>query len=781
MPASASPPLSASRYAAIALSGAGLAAGVAQVVLLRQLLNLAAGNELTIGLMLAAWFFWGAMGALLVARRGERDEGQQSLLRVLKLSVTPLPAMMIGMVVIALAPPVLAKLPTSLGAQPGQVLGLLQMLVLSLLAVLPSGIVAGAQFAAGMRLYGSYRPGPHAAGNAYALDALGHLTGGVLAAVLLFGGATAREIAFCGGVLALWGAAGLWTQARRPTGQQLRPLQAALLVALVTTCYLPALVPMPSPLTWRGEKVLAEKETIHGSLAVTRFGTDGAYFYLNGVPGASSPPTPGIQHLIHFPLLQVSKLRTVLLIGGGATGGLREVLQYPGVSRVTYAELDPGLIDLARQYTVGADRQALSDPRVSIHPGDGRLLVKQMPHHMGLGPPYDAVILGLPDPSTAQINRFYTVDFLREVARVLKPEGVLGLQVPSSDTYLGDELLRLDAVLLRTVQAVFPQVALLPGDPMVIAATRSGRLTEDADVLRARMDRLRIEAPEFRAHAWDRLFPFEVSRARESFAEAPPLPLNTDGQPIAYFYDQAYWVAQYSRSSWAFFRLLERLDLRDALVALGALLVVLGVPGLFSARVRCGYVPLAIFGTGWIAMALEVTLLFAFQVYYGYVYAQLGIITGAFMIGLAVGGIGAGRRLERLGARGTEGLLIGLQGSVTVLALALPGLLALIGGESAGGGFLLPNLVFPALTAVVGVLVGAEFPVASRLLQGQGHPATAAAGVYAADLLGSCAGALVAGAALLPVLGLYGTCYAAAGVSMVVTVLLTSRLVRRCD
>lgn len=781
MPGSVSSPLPASRYAAFALSGAGLAAGVAQVVLLRQLSNLAAGNELTIGLMLAAWFFWGAVGALLVARRSERDEGQQSLLRVLKLSATPLIAMVLGAVIVRNAPQVLSKLPNGLGAQPGQVLGLLPLLALSLLAVLPSGLVAGAQFGAGMRLFASYRPGPHAAGYAYAFDALGHLAGGVLAAVLLFLGIAPHAMIFFGGLFALGATERLWTALRLPGREGARLRQTYLLVALIALIYGPTLIPRCSLPNRRGEKVLAQQETIHGSLAVTRFGPDGAYFYLNGVPEASSPPNPAIQHLIHFPLLQVAKPRMVLLIGGGATGGLREVLQYQGVSRVTYAELDPGLIDLARQYTVGADRQALSDPRVSIQAGDGRLLVKQMPRHMGLGAPYDAVILGLPDPSTAQINRFYTLDFLREVARVLKPEGVLGLQVPSSDTYMGDELLRLDAVLLRTVQAVFPQVALLPGDPMVIAATRTGKLTEDAEVLRARMDRLRISAPEFRAHAWDRLFPLEVRRARESIAEAPPLPLNTDRRPIAYFYDQAYWVAQYSRSSWAFFRLLERLDLRDVLAALGLLLAALGIPGLLSARVRCGYVPLAIFGTGWIAMALEVTLLFAFQVYYGYVYAQLGIITGAFMVGLAVGGIAAGRRLERLGERGTDRLLTGLQGGVTVLALALPSLLGVIGGRSEAGAFLLPNLVFPLLTAVVGVLVGAEFPVASRLLQGQGHAATAAAGVYAADLLGACAGALVAGAALLPVLGLYGTCYAAAGVSAALTALLSFRLLRRCD
>ena len=42
-------------------------------------------------------------------------------------------------------------------------------------------------------------------------------------------------------------------------------------------------------------------------------------------------------------------------------------------------------------------------------------------------PKYDVVIIDLPDPSTAQINRFYTIEFFNELKKILNKGWVVSI------------------------------------------------------------------------------------------------------------------------------------------------------------------------------------------------------------------------------------------------------------------------------------------------------------------------------------------------------------------
>ncbi len=752
------------------LVGAGLFAGLGQVILLRQLLNVAAGNELTIGLMLAIWLLFAAAGTALFGRVAQRSDEHRLVRTIAKASVLAPLSLILGITLARVSLHLLDLLPLGIGTQWGEMMGLGQLAAVSVAVVAPTAMLAGALFAGGLRLNALNGEGALPVGQAYAADAIGHLAGGVLGAVLVLAGVHPPFQGIAAGAAPIAGAA--WACARRPESIREARFRLALLLAVyVGACICVASLLQRDSLSirWAGRGLITQTDTIYGNLAVTRFGDDGVYFYRDGVPESCSPPTPGIQYLVHFPLLQTPRPERVLLVGGGATGGLREVLKH-GPATVDYVELDPALIRLARQYVVGADRAALDDPRVHIHNLDGRLFVKRAGR---ASEQYDAVILSLPEPGTAQINRFYTREFLGEVRAILKPEtGVLGLQIPSSETYLGEELRRLNAVLYRTLREVFPRTALLPGGQMIIAAAPNLPLTEDANVLRARLDERRIEAADFRAHVWDRLFPFTVAQVRGGLDEAPDLPVNTDTHPIGYFYGQAYWVAQHSRSSWVLFNALSRLRLWHVLAATGASAAVLLVLAGLAPRTRRGAVPLSVLGTGALAMALEVTLLLGFQVYYGFVFLEVGIITGAFMVGLAMGGWWTARHAEDLEADECRRLLAIVQVALAIVAACLPGLMALVGTASGGwAATVLPHVGFPLLATVVGLGVGAGFPLASKA-SGTQQLSRSAAVLYALDLVGAALGALVAGTALLPVLGLTGTCVAAAALGVALAALL---------
>jgi spermidine synthase len=126
-----------------------------------------------------------------------------------------------------------------------------------------------------------------------------------------------------------------------------------------------------------------------------------------------------------------------------------------------------------------------------------------------------------------------------------------------------------------------------------------------------------------------------------------------------------------------------------------------------------------------------VMLLLGFQARHGYVYHQLAVLTAGFMAGAALG-TWAGIRFPRIS-------LQALQAAAAISPLLLvPVLIAS------------PPSVFPALAVVCGALGGYQFAVASRLTPKPGL-------LYAVDLAGACAGALLLSAWLIPVYGFLKT------------------------
>ena len=78
------------------------------------------------------------------------------------------------------------------------------------------------------------------------------------------------------------------------------------------------------------------------------------------------------------------------------------------------------------------------------------------------------------------------------------------------------------------------------------------------------------------------------------------------------------------------------------------------------------------------------------------------------------------------------------------------------------------QLVFPALAALSGMLGGYQFVVAAQIFvpDGDGRPALGA--LYAIDLLGGCAGALVLSTYLIPVFGFWKTAWLGAAINLAV-------------
>jgi spermidine synthase len=129
--------------------------------------------------------------------------------------------------------------------------------------------------------------------------------------------------------------------------------------------------------------------------------------------------------MVHPAFCSHPKPETVLVIGGGDGGILREVLRYPCVKRVEVAELDEGVIAFSRKYLPRVHGGAFDDRRVHINVTDGRPFVE---NHRG---EFDVVIMDMTDPGGPSAL-LYTREFFRAVIRSFRnSKGVFTMHTES--------------------------------------------------------------------------------------------------------------------------------------------------------------------------------------------------------------------------------------------------------------------------------------------------------------------------------------------------------------
>ena len=682
------------------VAGLGASSIATQLSLLRELLGAFSGNELVLGICLGNWFLLTAAGAW-AGSAGAR-------LRL------PAPAFAAGLLAAAVIP--LAQVAAVRGLRDivflhGEAVGLTGTWLGSLALLAPYCIVSGALLTLGCRLV-SRDGGPGGIGPVYLADTAGSVAGGALFVFVLVPRldhyALLCVLAFLN--LAL-GAFLAW----RIRARALLGLGAALAVALAAQVVLVDADSATTALQHRGERVVYRANSPYGRLVVCD--SSGLLtFYETGVPVAATENTLQVEEAVHYAMCQRPQARRVLLIGGGIAGDAREILRYPALAEVRYVEIDPAIIAAGR-ILVPAN---LDDPRISLTPGDGRRFVQRS---RGL---FDVVIVDLPDPSTSQLNRYYTAEFFGEARRALKPGGVLAFGLGRYENFVGPELARLLASARRTLGGVFLHVAMIPGGRVFFLASDgplapdiAGRM-ESVGILPRLVNRHYIEA----VLAPDRMA--DISRAVER-----PAALNTDQSPVLYYYELRRWQSQFGGISTVLGALLA--------LALAAYVAVLGPA------------PRVIFAAGFAASGVEIVLLLGFQMLYGSVYRQVGLVVTVFMAGLASGSWAARRGGGRIApARALPLLGLGIAALSAVVPLVLRASAALddaAGTEFAGQGCIL------LATFLLAALVGAQFPLA-----GASGTGAAPARLFSADLAGAALGALLVSSLLIPLLGVPAVC-----------------------
>ena len=723
----------------------GFTAAIAQIVLMRELMVVFYGNEISLGLMLGSWLFWTAVGSGVAGRLAARTREPRRLMAGLE-----------ALVAVALPVTILAVRASKgmLEAVPGESLGPGPMLLGSLVTLSVFCVLSGSLFAAGSRLYAdrAATSAGEATGSVYLLEALGSAAGGILAGLVLVRYVAPLEVALGVGLLNLLAAADLAIRARFARRAAMGTL-AGLAVLLSLPFGLPRLETVSLERFWRGFRLVTTRNSVYGNLAVVR--TEGASsVYENGLNLFNVPDPAAAEEAVHYALLEHPSPQSLLLIGGGVNGSLAEALKHSSLERIDYVELDPAILDLARKYFPKEWAPIENDPRVRVHVTDGRLFLKTT------ASTFDVIIVNLPDPQTAQLNRFYTLEFFREAARKLTGSGILALRLTAAEDYISPELAAFLRSIYKTLRAVFPEVTTIPGETVhVFAARRKGVLAAGSDELLARLRARRLETSYVREYYIPfRMMPDRMAALDRQIQPRPETPVNRDFAPVAYYFDVALWSSRFNHGYRDLFRGMASVSFRGLAATLGMLLLVL----VTKKRRPQTAAACCTAAMGFTLIGLEMLLLLAFQAIYGYVYQQLAVMIAAFMAGMA---LGSWLAIDARALRGMR-MLVFLQAGAAVAPLLLYAVFeAVTHVTSPVGLFLVSQVLFPALALCCGMLGGYEFPVASRVFFSSSRERSPGT-LYALDLAGSCLGAVLFSAYFVPVFGFLKTAVLAAMVSL---------------
>jgi spermidine synthase len=681
------------RIILVSLITLGFTSTFTQIYLIREFLSILYGNELVIGIVLACWMLLTGAGAWL-GKFFSRIRGKQGFVLFLQILITVLPFLTV----------IKLDLWKSIVFPYGSMAGLTDILYASFLLQLPFCLINGFLFTAYTSLISEFS-GENRAGFAYAIESAGSVLGGILVNFILlwyFGTFQALKVLLLINILSSLLFA--WFFTRRSVVVTV----IFVFLVIIPFFFLVDFVKLSQEWLYPKQQVIYNRSTPYGSIAVTE-NAGQLNFYEDGILLFSSGNEIFSEEAVHYALIQHPSPKKVLLVSGGITGMINEVMKYKP-QEICYLELNPSVTVIGKTFT-----NIFDNPVISVYNEDARRFLKRNPGK------FDAALINLPEPSTLQINRFYTTEFFFRLKSRLNKNAIVSISLPSTSDYVSESAGKLNGSLFSTLKGIFANVMIIPGFKNYFIAS-DGPLQSNISQLIAAKG---IPAVYTNLYYLDD----QLLRERGEFIQKH-LParnlVNYDFSPVTYFYQLHYWTS--------YFKI-------DYIILFSLLAIVFGFVVFTVNRISIG-----LFTGGFTASSIGIMIILAFQVFYGYVFRMAGIMIMLFMAGLALGSF---LRIKII-RQATIPAYIGVQVSIALFAFVFP--FVIIGLHRGDLSDQLNYIIMGLMTLIISIMAGMLYSIASFL---QLHdPGIAVSKNYSADLFGSAFGALLNSVFLLPLAGI---------------------------
>jgi spermidine synthase len=302
-------------------------------------------------------------------------------------------------------------------------------------ALLPPTLFWGASFPFALA---SVAPGRDDSGKlfagVYAANTLGAIAGALSASLLLMAWAGSQRTEQL--LIAISLIAGLMVLIPRLVWHRVVVMAAALSLAVLLISTVP---PIPGlliaygryALTWLGRGgIVYAREGLNSSVAVSEFPGGARMFHVAGKIQASNVPRDmRLQRMLgYLTSLTPANARSVLVIGCGAGITAGAVSIDPRLERLTIAEIEPLVPDIASRYFGKENFDVIRNTKVQVHIDDGRHYLLTTRER------FDAITADPLDPWVKGAANLYTKEFFAMARQHLNPGGVITMYIQLFET-----------------------------------------------------------------------------------------------------------------------------------------------------------------------------------------------------------------------------------------------------------------------------------------------------------------------------------------------------------
>ncbi len=707
----------------------GIISFFGQIIVIRELLNSFYGNEFFIGLTLASWILATGLGSGILGKLIVKF-GQKKVLEVLCTFY----------LILGLIFPLeifLIRLAKNWGGLVGEIPNLLFAAFFIFIINFPLGLILGSQFPIISKAFSS-KNYFKTIGFGYSFETLGFVLAGMFFYLFLNWKNEFLTVFLVSGLSFLSGGIILLKERITTLGS----------VVLLLFCSLSfSLLPFSEKINFfsqqfrfKTQQLIETKNTFYGNLTVTKLKNQYNFFESGSLLG-SNQETIFNEYFFHLPLLYHHQPQKILLIGNGFNGGLKEILKH-NPQKIYYAELDIQALKIIEKYLPEDLKKLFQNQKIKIVEKDPIYFLNNT------GQKFDVIIINLPPPSTALLNRFYTKEFFQSALSHLKDNGILATHLPYSPGYLNKELKNLNLSFYKTLKEVFPFVLPLPDEENIFLASFQNILNYSPQLLIERFKKRKI-VTRFLNEGY---ISYRLTTDRVNFFQAISQNLNKVKSnhylfPVLYYYNTLYWLSVFYPQLAKFLYSFSQIPFSTLLLFLVVCLILFSF--FFLKKERKGKsLLLAMVIASFSLMALEIILLLAFQMFFGNLYYQIVILITTLMGGLALGSWWSTKKIEKE----KKELFSWIKFFHLALIVICLFLVTNLNSFSKNQG------MFYFLMFLIGGLVGFEFSLLNmNYLKIKNSEEKKLGSIYSADLIGASLGAGIPSLFLIPVFGILPT------------------------
>ena len=440
---------------------------------------------------------------------------------------------------------------------------------------------------------------------------------------------------------------------------------------------------------------------------------------------ATSEDRSTTEEFIHMSLSaeDPSADKDILFIGAAVSGQIEEMAKYK-LSSLDCLQINPIIWKFTQNLPVLAE---LSN-KINFITHDPRSYLNKTNKQ------YDAILMNMPPPSNLALNRYFTEDFFKLIARCLKPKGIFSFFIPSKREILSPQFIKFNSSIINALDRVFTNRLIIPSDSMIIITSNRGRI--DDQYLLENFAKTKPKTDFFTIyHFKDYLAPTMRSYT-ENMLDKKITP-NTDLNPSGFL---NYLILEQTK----FYPNL-KIDLKKMQLAISISLLLCGLLIIMISCLSRRISSLLDIGAiGFTSISLSSIIFLLFQLFCAALFWKLGLLIALFMLGVAIGIFFSNTiKADRVN------LLSGLYLFWMIAIFILFSNLKTIGRSDYA------EFIFYFYALLCGFLTGSSYPLlVQNLLKNRFQNQELVITIYSTDLIGAFLGTLACGILLVPFLGI---------------------------